>query len=160
MASDAADATDGAEVGEDPVRSAVVVYDGDCPFCDAVATALRRLPDAGAVQWDAEPAQAFLSAQFDEVPYATFLVDADEGRVYAGRAAAREVCERAGMPVLLQDVVGDNYERLSDAVRSVAGLDRDPDPYHEGYPLADEARERVPALAAAARNPGVDHLDR
>lgn len=139
-------------------RDAVVIYDGDCPFCSAVASALRRLPDAGAVQWDDESAQAFLEAQFGERPFAIFLVDAEEERVYAGRAAAREVCDRAGVPALFRDVVSDNYERLSDAVRSVTGLERDPDPYHDSYPLAAPARDRFPALAANARNRGVDHL--
>lgn len=137
---------------------AVVIYDGDCPLCSAVATALRCLPEAGAVRWDDGDAQAFLEAQFGERPFAMFFVDAAEGRVYAGRAAAREVCERAGMPALLQDVVSDNYERLSDAVRSVTGLERTPDPYHDSYPLAEAARERFPAIAEEARNPGVDHL--
>jgi predicted DCC family thiol-disulfide oxidoreductase YuxK len=30
----------------------VVIYDGDCPFRSAVATALRRLPAAGTVGWE------------------------------------------------------------------------------------------------------------
>ena len=135
----------------------VVVYDGECPFCSAVSSALRQLPDAGAVEWDDPAAQAFLEAQFEETPFAMFFVDGEAGEVYAGRAAAREVCERAGMPVLFQDIVDENYERLSDAIRSVAGLEREPDPYHGVFPLADAARERFDTLADAARNPGVEH---
>lgn len=131
-------------------HTGVLIYDGDCPFCSAAATALRHLPDAGTVSWEAPAAQSFLEAQFGEAPFALVFVDGDAGRVYAGREAARELCERAGMPVLLQDVVDDNYERMADAVRTVAGLDREPDPYHGVYPLAADAEAAFEDLAAAA----------
>jgi predicted DCC family thiol-disulfide oxidoreductase YuxK len=134
----------------------VLLFDGDCPFCSAAASALRRLEGVGAVAWSDERAQAFLEAQFGETPFALVFVDAgpdaahDAGTVYVGRAAARELCERAGMPALIQDVVGDNYESVADAIRTVTGVEGDPDPYHGTYPLAEGARERVDALADGA----------
>lgn len=135
----------------DPTYHGVLIYDGKCPFCSAASTALRRVRGVGAIAWNDEPAQAFLEAQFEEVPFALVLVDSEEERVYAGRAAASELCDRAGMPVLIGDIVGENYESIADAIRSTAaGGDRDPDPYHDAYPLAPAAEERFAALAAAA----------
>jgi predicted DCC family thiol-disulfide oxidoreductase YuxK len=128
----------------------VLIYDGECPLCSAAATALRRLRTVGAVSWYDDAAQAFLEAQFGERPFALMFVDREAETVHAGRAAASELCERAGLPVLVGDVVGENYESIADAVRTVAGLDRSPDPYHDTYPLADEAVERFDALAEAA----------
>ena len=129
---------------------AVLVFDGECPFCSAAASALRRLPGVGAVAWEHDVAQSFLDAQFDEVPFALVFVDRETERVYVGREAARELCDRAGTPTLVQDIVGDNYESIADAIRTVTGVDGDPDPYHGVYPLADDARERFDDLAANA----------
>ena len=128
----------------------VLVYDGECPFCSAAASALRRVDGVGAIEWEDDPAQAFLQAQFGETPFVLVFADRREERVYVGREAARELCDRAGMPALVQDVVGDNYESIADAIRTVTGVDGDPDPYHGVYPLADDARDRFDALAASA----------
>lgn len=148
-----------AEAG-DPAYHGVLIYDGDCPFCSAASTALRRVRGVGAVAWNDESAQAFLEAQFEEVPFALVLVDSEEERVYAGRAAASELCDRAGMPVLVQDIVGENYESIADAIQATVGGDRDPDPYHDTYPLAPAAAKRFPALAAAADGTTVVARDR
>ncbi|WP_158056871.1 DCC1-like thiol-disulfide oxidoreductase family protein [Halorussus halophilus] len=131
---------------------AVLVYDGECPFCSAAASALRRLKGIGAIAWEDESAQNFLRAQFGETPFAMVFVDRDEQQVWVGREAARELCERAGMPTLVQDVVGDNYESLADAIRTVAGLDDNPDPYHGTIPLAERAESEFEELAANAWN--------
>ncbi|NHN58787.1 MULTISPECIES: DCC1-like thiol-disulfide oxidoreductase family protein [Halorussus] len=128
----------------------VLVYDGECPFCSAAATALRRVEGVGAIEWADDPAQAFLEAQFGEAPFALAFADEREQRVYVGREAARELCDRAGMPVLVRDIVGDNYESIADAVRTVTGVEDDPDPYHGEYPMADAAAEAFDALAANA----------
>jgi predicted DCC family thiol-disulfide oxidoreductase YuxK len=129
---------------------AVLVYDGECPFCSAAASALRRLEGVGAIAWDEDAAQSFLDTQFDEAPFALVFADSREERVYLGEEAARELCERAGLPVLIQDVIGDNYESLADAVRTVTGVEGDPDPYHGEYPMADDATETFEELAANA----------
>ena len=134
----------------DATRS-VLIFDGDCPFCSAAATALRQLDDAGAIPWNDEAAQRFLEAQFGETPFVLAFVDADAERVWVGREAARELCERAGLPVLVGDVVGDNYESIADAVRRVTGVDGEPDPYHGAFSLAADAATRFDALASNAR---------
>ena len=129
---------------------AVLVYDGECPFCSAAATALRRLDGVGAIAWGDDPAQAFLEAQFGETPFALVFADSRDERVYVGREAARELCDRAGMPVLVQDIVGDNYESLADAIRSVTGVEGEPEPYHGVYPLSEAGMEAFEELAANA----------
>jgi predicted DCC family thiol-disulfide oxidoreductase YuxK len=128
----------------------VLVYDGECPFCSAAASALRRVEGVGAIEWEDDPAQAFLEAQFGETPFALVFADRREERVYVGREAARELCDRAGMPVLVQDIVGDNYESLADAIRTVAGVEDEPDPYHGEYPMAEEAKSAFGELAENA----------
>lgn len=128
----------------------VLIYDGECPFCSAAASALRRIRGVGAIPWYDEPAQEFLAAQFEEVPFALVFVDYEEERVYAGRAAASELCERAGLPVLVQDIVGENYESIADAIGTVVGQDRDPDPYHDTYLLSTDAKGQYPSISANA----------
>jgi len=131
----------------------VVVYDGDCPFRSAVATALRRLPAAGTAGWDDGSVQASLEAQFGERPFGMFSVDAAEERVYAGRAAR----ECGGARV----APGRRPGRLRAAQRRRA-LGRGPGArsrsYHDSYPLAEAPREQSPAPAENARDLGVDHL--
>lgn len=145
---------------------AVLVYDGECPFCSAAASALRRLEGVGAIAWGDDAAQSFLAAQFGETPFALVFADSEAECVYLGREAARELCERAGLPVLIGDVVGDNYESLADAVRTVTGVsaseargsssdvsdgvEGDPDPYHGEYPMTDDAKATFDELAENA----------
>ncbi|WP_435551524.1 DUF393 domain-containing protein [Natrinema sp. CGMCC1.2065] len=134
----------------EPRFTGVLLYDGDCPFCSAASTAVRRLESVGVVAWSEPAAQRFLEAQFGETPFALFFADCEAGTVWAGRAAATELCERAGMPVLVRDIVGENYERLADAVRVVSGTDREIEPYHDAYPMASDAAALFDELAASA----------
>jgi predicted DCC family thiol-disulfide oxidoreductase YuxK len=127
----------------------ILIHDGDCPFCSAASTAMRQLEGVGAVPWDEPAAQAFLEAQFGEVPFALFFADVEAETVWAGRAAATELCERAGMPVLVRDIVDENYERVADAIRFVSSTDREIDPYHDAYPLAEDAAALFDELVAA-----------
>jgi predicted DCC family thiol-disulfide oxidoreductase YuxK len=131
---------------------AVLVYDGDCPYCSVAAAALRRVEDVGAVPWTGDAAQSLLTAQFDreEAPFAMFLVDERRGRVYAGRAAAEELAERAGTPKLVGSLVRENYDRVAAAVGLASGRERDPEDYHAIYPLDAAAAERFDALREAA----------
>ncbi|SEV82907.1 DCC1-like thiol-disulfide oxidoreductase family protein [Natrinema salifodinae] len=126
----------------------ILLYDGDCPFCSAASTAMRQLDSVGVVPWDDPAAQAFLEAQFDETPFALFFADIEAETVWSGRAAATELCKRAGMPVLVQDIVDGNYEQFADAIQSVVGADRELDPYHDAYPMADDAAALFDRLAA------------
>ncbi|MDS0292573.1 DCC1-like thiol-disulfide oxidoreductase family protein [Halogeometricum luteum] len=128
----------------------VLVYDGECPYCSVAARALRELEDVGAISWYDDAAQSFLERQFGEAPFAMFLVDRREGRVYAGRSAAEELAERAGTPGLVSSLVRDNYERIAKVVGAASGRGRDPDDYHEAYDLTDDAAARFDALVDAA----------
>lgn len=132
------------------VRS-VLIYDGECPYCSIAASAVRRLEDVVLVSWYDAAAQSFLSAQFDEVPFAMVLVDVGEDRVYAGKSAAQELADRAGTPGLVGSLVRDNYERIAAAVGRASGRGREADPYHDQYPLEESAAERFDELATAAR---------
>jgi hypothetical protein len=129
---------------------AVLVYDGECPYCSVAARALRRLRKIGAVSWYDEEAQDVLRAQFGETPFSMVLVDRRRNRVYAGRSAAEELAERAGTPGLVSSLVRDRYDDIARAVGLASGRGRDPDDYHDVYPLADEAAARFDALASRA----------
>jgi predicted DCC family thiol-disulfide oxidoreductase YuxK len=133
--------------------SAVLVYDGECPYCSIAAKALEKVDDVGAISWYDDAAQSFLEAQFGETPFAMFLVDRDQNRVYGGRSAARELADRAGMPGIVGSLVRDNYDRIAKAVGTASGRGRDPDDYHDVYPLGDAGRDHFDALVenAAAR---------
>ena len=136
----------------DPPYTTVLVYDGDCPFCSAAATAMRQLPSVGAVAWNEPAAQTFLEAQFGDVPFALFLADVEAETVWAGREAASELCDRGGMPVLVQDIVESGYERAVDAIRTVSEHDREVDPYHGAHLLSSAARDAFAELAARGRS--------
>ncbi|WP_228546287.1 hypothetical protein [Halegenticoccus tardaugens] len=82
--------------------------------------------------------------------FALVFVDPAADAVRTGREAARELCDRAGMPVLVGDVVGDNYESPADAVRTATGVDRNPDPYHGVHSLTPDAREPADRLLEKA----------
>ncbi len=137
----------------DDTTAPVLIFDGDCPYCSIAAVALRRLDGVVAVPWEADPVGPFLDAQFGARPFAMVLVDPREGRVYAGRAAAEELATRAGTPGIVGGLVRDNYDRIADVVGTLSGRGRDPDDYHEVYPLTDDARGRIDELRAAASDP-------
>jgi hypothetical protein len=128
----------------------VLIYDGDCPYCSIAAVALKRLQSIGAVSWYDDAAQGFLDEQFGETPFAMFLVDRRERRVYAGRSAAEELAERAGTPGIVSGLVRDNYDRIAKVVGVASGRGRDPDDYHDVWPLGSDAAALFDDLVAAA----------
>jgi len=128
----------------------VLVYDGECPYCSVAAKALERTDDIGAVSWYDDAVGPFLQAQYGAEPFAMVLVDGDRARVYAGRSAAKELADRAGLPGLVGSLVRDNYETIANVVGLASGRGRDPDDYHGVSRLDDDARERYESLAAAA----------
>ncbi|KOX94154.1 hypothetical protein AMS69_09635 [Haloarcula rubripromontorii] len=130
--------------------SSVLIYDGECPYCSVAAKALERLDDIGAISWYDESAQSFLTAQFDEPPFAMVLVDRPTKRVYAGRAAAEELAGRAGLPDLVGSLVRENYEKIAHVVGLASGRGREPDDVHERYRLTDDARDCFDTLAEDA----------
>ncbi|CQR49783.1 MULTISPECIES: thiol-disulfide oxidoreductase DCC family protein [Haloferax] len=125
---------------------AVLIYDGECAYCSVAASALKRLDDVAAISWYDDAAQAFLDAQFADVPFAMVFVDRRERRVYAGRAAAKELTDRAGMPGLLGSLVRDNYDRIAKVVGAASGRGRDPDDVHSVYDLDADAAGLFSAL--------------
>jgi hypothetical protein len=129
---------------------AVLIYDGKCPYCSVAARALKKLDEVAAISWYDEAAQAVLDAQFGETPFAMVLVDRRLNRVYAGRSAAKELADRAGMPGIVGSLVRDNYETIADVVGKASGRGRDPDDYHDEYPLADAVRDLFDDLVAAS----------
>lgn len=142
--------TDGDQVA--PAYEAVLIFDGECPFCSAAATALRRLPDVGVIAWNSDAAQQFLSAQFDEPPFTLVFVDETANRLWLGRAAAGELCDRAGLPTLVRDIFEDNFERIAGTVRDVAGAKREPADLDGARSLSTAASAEYRALAANARS--------
>ncbi|MFC7077841.1 DCC1-like thiol-disulfide oxidoreductase family protein [Haloarcula halophila] len=130
--------------------ASVLIYDGECPYCSVAARALEELDDVGAISWYDDPSQRFLDAQFGATPFAMVLVDTDEGRVYAGRSAAEELADRAGMPGIVGSLVRDNYETIARVVGLASGRGRDPDDYHEAYDLTDDGAAAYTDLADAA----------
>jgi hypothetical protein len=131
-------------------HDAVLVYDAECPYCSATARAFRRLRGVGTVSWYDETAQELLRAQFGETPFAVVLVDRRQRRIYAGRSAAEEVAERAGAPDVVSSLVRDRYDELAWVVGVASGRDREPDDYHDVYPLAEDAAALFDDLAARA----------
>ncbi|WP_410764429.1 DCC1-like thiol-disulfide oxidoreductase family protein [Haloferax sp. DFSO60] len=130
--------------------NAVLIYDGECPYCSIAATALKRLDDVEAISWYDDAAQEFLAAQFSEVPFAMVLADRSEDRVYAGRAAAKELAERAGTPGIVGSLVRDNYETIAKVVGVASGRGRDPDDVHSTYPIEGAALDTFDALLDGA----------
>jgi hypothetical protein len=130
--------------------ASVLIYDGECPYCSVAARALEELDDVGAISWYDEPAQRFLDAQFGGTPFAMVLVDSVEKRVYAGRSAAQELADRAGMPGIVGSLVRDNYETIARVVGLASGRGRDPDDYHDTYDLTADGATRFDDLADAS----------
>lgn len=129
---------------------AVLIYDGECPYCSVAASALKRLDDVEAISWYDDAAQSFLAAQFGETPFAMVLADRRENRVYAGRAAAKELADRAGMPGLVGSLVRDNYETIARVVGIASRRGRDAADVHSHYRMAPEAADRFDALVKNA----------
>ena len=131
---------------------AILIFDGECPYCSVAARTLEALDTVGAISWYDDAAQTFLEAQFDETPFAMFLVDRRRERVYAGRSAAKELADRAGTPGIVGSLVRDNYDRIAKVVGAASGRGRDPDDYHEIYQLGDDTAGLFDQLVAAARD--------
>ena len=131
---------------------AILIFDGECPYCSVAARTLEALDTVGAISWYDDAAQAFLDAQFGDTPFAMFLVDRRRERVYAGRSAAKELADRAGTPGIVGSLVRDNYDRIATVVGAASGRDRDPDDYHDIYQLDEGASALFDRLVAAARD--------
>jgi predicted DCC family thiol-disulfide oxidoreductase YuxK len=128
----------------------VLVFDGECPYCSVAARALEKLDDVVAISWYDEPAQRALEAQFGATPFAMVLFDRERNRAYAGRSAAKELADRAGMPGIVGSLVRSNYDTIADVVGKASGRGRDPDDVHDEYPLAPGVRDLFDDLVDAS----------
>lgn len=81
------------------------------------------------------------------------LVDVGEGTVYAGRSAAKEIADRAGMPSLASDLVSAEYDTISKVIGVASRREREPDDYHSIYDLRNGTDAEVQALTDAATLP-------
>jgi hypothetical protein len=131
---------------------AILIFDGECPYCSVAARTLEALDTVGAISWYDDAAQAFLDAQFGDTPFAMFLVDRRRERVYAGRSAAKELADRAGTPEIVGSLVRDNYDRIAAVVGAASGRGRDPDDYHDIYQLDEGASTLFDRLVTASRD--------
>lgn len=111
----------------------VLVVDPDAPFAPAASKAARRL-DVPIYERTDEAVAPLLAAQFDEPPAAPVFVDGDEGLVYLGRTAARELAERADRPGLTTAI--SEAGEVPEEARGVR-------------PLAEAARDQLATLLAA-----------
>ena len=131
----------------------VLIFDGDCPYCSIAAVSLRRIDGIEAVPWEAAPVGPFLDAQFGARPFAMVFIDPVDEQVYAGRAAAETLAERAGTPGIVGGLVRDNYDRIASVVGALSGRDRDPADFHDQYDLRPGAASLVDSLRSAASDP-------
>jgi len=129
---------------------AVLLYDGDCPFCTAAARAVATLDRVGIVAWESAAAQAFLDAQCASVPFTLVFIDRAAGTVSFGRDAARAVADRAGLPSLVGAATERRYESIATAVQTVSGTDRPFDAVHGQAPLVSAAEAHLPTVWDAA----------
>jgi len=132
------------------VYDSVLIFDGECPYCSVAARVLEQIDDIGAISWYDDAAQAFLEVQFGVAPFAMVLVDVNKQRVYAGRATAKELAERAGMPSVVGSLVRDNYDTIAHVVGIASNRGRDPDDFHEEYRLSEDGEAAFDQLATNA----------
>jgi len=153
MSTNETQSTDTADADHaEPAYDAVLIFDGECPLCSTAATALRRLPNVGVIEWNSDVAQRFLAAQFGDPPFALVFVDGTADQLWIGPAAASELCDRAGLPTLVQDIVASKFERVGDAVRGVAGAKRESADIDGTRSLNAAAAAGYQTLAANARH--------
>lgn len=106
----------------------VVIFDGECPVCSRTAGIIRRIDDVGVVAWSDEASQAFLAAEFDEIPFSMVFVDGEAEVIYVGEAAAKELAERAGAPSMFSTFLKNHYHTMATALQRTVGSGVDPDP--------------------------------
>jgi predicted DCC family thiol-disulfide oxidoreductase YuxK len=103
----------------------LLIYDGDCAYCRAFVSLLRRLDRHrrfSVMDYNSPQAQALLNSQFAEgYGFSMYLFEFDERQVSWGAEAARRVMESLRMPHLLAQLAFHTYPAL---VRIVSRLTR------------------------------------
>ncbi len=126
----------------------VVIFDGDCPVCSRTAGVIRRMDDVGIISWGDERAQAFLDAEFDDIPFSLVFADIEGETIYIGEAAARVLSERAGVPSMVSTFLEDHYHTMATALQRTVGSGVDPDPVGGRFELT--ARKAYESMASRA----------
>lgn len=138
----------------------VVVFDGDCPVCSRSAGIIRRIDDVGVIAWTDDAAQAFLAAEFEEVPFVMVFADIEDRIIYVGEAAARELADRAGMPSMVSRLLEDHYHTVAATLQRTVGSGVDPDHIDGEYELtAVDEYEAMRDAAMAVEGSVEDAVD-
>jgi predicted DCC family thiol-disulfide oxidoreductase YuxK len=132
------------------IEQDVLIFDAECPYCTVAASTLRTIDNLQLIGWDDPVAQRFLEAQFDDVPFAMVLIEADQGQLHLGRAAAARLAMRAGSPALMGTLVRTQYDRIAETVSRLSGRSRPVDAVGGNYALTAEATACVDELIRAA----------
>lgn len=122
----------------------LLVYDDSTEWLRTAADLVAgAADDVRPVPWEADAVQAFLDAQFDERPFALFLIEADT--VYVGKAAVERLLQQYGIDGELARVFKRLYPPFSAPFgRLVHG--QEPDDFHGTFPLAAGAGDHLAPL--------------
>jgi hypothetical protein len=131
----------------EPAYEAVLIFDGGCPFCSGAASTLRQLLKVGVLAWNGDAAQQFLTAQFDEPPFTLVFVDVTADQMWLGRATAGELCDRAGLSTFVQDLVEDDFERITNTMRVTVGSTQYAADLGSNYSLSEAATAKCDKFA-------------
>lgn len=132
------------------VSRPLVVYDGSRPAFRRAMGAFTRGTDLRPVPWDAPRVQAFLTAQFDDQPFAFLLVEGD--RVHAGGETVARVLRRRSVAAPLAALVERAYPAVADPVgRAVHG--REPADLSGTFDLDERAAAHLDPLRRTVEVP-------
>lgn len=134
-------------------EKAVIIYDGNCFFCDFSTDILENLEWLKAIPLEDPESQEFLRAQFGEVPFSMFLIDREKNRIYAGEKAAKEISDRAGLPNIASDLIEGSYTQLSSIIGLASGRNNKVDDKNDIYKISDDAQKLLEKLFSAAGTP-------
>lgn len=93
------------------------IFDGKCQLYSIASTALPWLPDVGIIIRNIETPQQSLTVQCDEPPFLLVSVGITAEQTWHRQDTTDERWSRAGLLTLVQDIVRDRFEHVSDTVR-------------------------------------------
>jgi hypothetical protein len=133
------------------VSRSILVYDDSTEWLrTAAGLVASAADDVRPVPWNADAVQAFLGAQFDDRPFALFLIETDT--VYVGKAAVERLLQQYGIDGELAKVFKRLYPPFSAPFgRLVHG--QTPDDLHGTFPLDAVASEHLAPLRESVEIP-------
>lgn len=118
----------------------LLVYDGGNELLRVVADLVDEHTEFKPVEWDSEPVQDFLEAQFEETPFALIVVEGH--RAHVGDAAVEYLLDEQGVPPEVSDLCKRAYPPAAGPVgRLLHG--REPDDLHGSFPVDETARAHL-----------------